>query len=281
MGFWGKAIGAGVGFMLGGPLGAIFGGAMGHMYDKSSELFEGGNRAIRCPHCGHAVPVDDIRNRTCPFCGQDLGTPQIASGYDRQFVFYVSMASLAAKMAKADGVVTEDEIRAFDGFVQNELRLNTQERKIVARLFNEAKESNATAREIALQFKNVIGYQPDVMQIMLQLLFRISMADGRFHPAEEKYIQDVASVFGLSSVQYDQIKALFIKKNDRAYQILGVSQSASDQEIKSAYKKLVTEYHPDKLMAKGVPEDFMKIANQKMAEINTAYDQIAQERGIR
>jgi len=279
MGFWGKAIGAGLGFMLGGPLGANFGGAMGHMYDKGSEVLAGGQK-LRCPHCNNTITLANFRDHFCPICGKEIGTPQLQTDHDRQFVFYVSLASLAAKMAKADGVVTEDEIKAFDNFIRGELRLGNDERKIVAQLFNEAKNSSANAVEIAQQFKSLIGFQPDVLQTMIHLLFRISMADGKFHPAEEQYIKQVSSVFGLSQAQYDQIKALFIKKNDRAYQILGISSRATDDEIKHAYKNLVREYHPDKLMAKGVPEDFMKIANQKMAEINTAYDQVAQERGM-
>lgn len=280
MGFWGKAIGAGLGFMLAGPLGAIFGAAMGHLYDKGQHYFSSAQQMV-CPNCGHVIDWSGSYGDSCPVCGvQLLEAPPLESSRDRQFVFYVSLASLAAKMAKADGVVTEDEIRAFDHFVRYELRLNTQERKIVAQLFNEAKNSAASAAEIAQQFKNLIGYQTDVLQTMVHLLFRISMADGKFHRAEEKYIREVAAIFSLSQTAYDQIKAMFIKKSDRAYQILGVHAQASDQEIKAAYRKLVSEYHPDKLIAQGVPEDFMKIANEKMAEINTAYDQIRKERSM-
>ncbi len=277
MGFWGKTLGIGFGFMVGGPLGAIIGGAIGHMYDKQAEQLTGAG-GVRCPHCNHIVrPLSDGR---CPVCGLEIHARPLESSFDRQFIFYVSLASLAAKMAKADGVVTRDEVEAFDQFVRNELRLNTEERKVIARLFNEAKNSPQDYRDFALQFKQLLGHQREVLHTMVHLLFRIAMADGAFHPAEEAFIRNVSRIFGLSQMEYDQISALFIQKTDRAYKILGLTPRATDDEIRAAYKNLVREYHPDKLMAKGVPEDFIKIANEKMAEINNAYEQIKKERGL-
>ncbi len=277
LGFLGKALGIGFGFMLGGPLGAIIGGSLGHMYDMEADQKQE-RSGIRCPHCGNTIRITSDGH--CPVCGMDLSHQPLQNTNDRQFVFYVSVASLAAKMAKADGVVTADEIQAFDTFVRTELRLSTEERKIIAGFFNQAKNSADDYTSIARQFKDLIGYQPQVLHMMVHLLFRIALADGKFHPAEERFIQDVAAIFGLSQMEYNQIKALFIKQNDAAYAVLGISSSASDSEVKAAYKKLVMEYHPDKLMAKGVPEDFIKIANEKMAKINEAYDRICKERGI-
>lgn len=278
MGFWGKALGIGLGFMFGGPLGAVIGGALGHMYDAESKGKYLGGAKLRCPHCGNKIsPGPDGH---CPACGTDLRHTPLQSTQDRQFVFYVSLASLAAKMAKADGVITADEVRAFDQFVREELRVPLEERRIIASLFNEAKNTPDDEISIARQFKDLIGYQPQVLQTMIHLLFRISMADGHFHKAEERFIHGVANVFGLSQMEYDQIQVLFVKKNNRSYKVLGVSAQASDDDVKAAYKKLVREYHPDKLMAKGVPEDFIKIANEKMSEINNAYDEISKERGL-
>ena len=256
MGFLGKAIGAGMGFMVGGPIGAILGGVLGHAYDVSNEQMQG------------------YRER------EDHSWPEVEREFDRQYLFYVSLASLAAKMAKADGVITNDEIRAFDHFLRIDLGLSVDERRTIASVFNEAKNSPEDAVAIARQFKALIGYQRDVLQMMIQLLFRIALADGQLHKNEEIFIQDIASAFEMSAMEYQQIKALYIKENDQAYNILGISRNASDDEVKKAYRKLVQEYHPDKMQAKGVPEDFMKIANEKMTEINQAYDQICKERGI-
>ena len=125
MGFWGKAVGAGFGFMVGGPLGAILGGVLGHTYDVTN----------------------DATRRY--FERDDHTWPEVEQEFDRQYLFYVSLASLAAKMAKADGVITTDEIRAFDHFLVNDLRLSTEERKQVAAIFNEAKDSPEDAVAIA------------------------------------------------------------------------------------------------------------------------------------
>ncbi len=280
MGFWGKAIGIGVGFMMGGPLGAVLGGIFGHWYDTEAEHRTFGWQ-VRCPYCGNTVtPTPDGH---CPRCGNALHTSsfqQPKTSQDRQFLFYVSLTSLAAKMAKADGVVTKEEIAAFDRFVREELRLSTEERKIVAQIFNEAKNAPQDAMDFARQFRSLIGYQPEVLQTMVHLLFRIAMADGKFHPKEEQFIRRVSEIFGLSPAEYDQIRALFVKFDHHAYQVLGLSPEASVEEIRTTYKKLVNRYHPDRLIAKGVPEDFIQIANEKMAEINNAYDQIRKERGF-
>jgi DnaJ like chaperone protein len=256
MGFWGKAIGAGLGFMLGGPIGAILGGVLGHTYDVES----GGSRKY--------------------FENKDHSWPELEQEFDRQYLFYVSLASLAAKMAKADGVITSDEIRAFDSFLVNELGLSIEERKQVAAFFNEAKNSSADAVAIARQFRSLIGNQRDVLGIMIQLLFKIALADGKIHSNEEQFIHSVASVFGIAANEFEQIKAMFYQSSDHAYKILGVAKTASNEEVKKTYRKLVQEFHPDKLQAKGVPEDFMKLAHEKMAEINKAYTDIRKERGI-
>ncbi len=279
MGFWGKAIGIGVGFMMGGPLGAVLGGIFGHWYDTEKRHAFG--LQVRCPYCHNTVsPTADGH---CPVCGNDLKSAeceQPQNTTDRQFLFYVSLTSLAAKMAKADGVVSKEEIAAFDRFVRDELGLSAEERRIVAQIFNEAKNSPQDPMDFARQFRSLIGYQPEVLQTMVHLLFRIAMADGQFHPQEERFIRQVAEIFGLSPAEYDQIRALFVKFDHHAYQVLGLTPQASVEEIKVTYKKLVNQYHPDRLIAKGVPEDFIKIANEKMAEINNAYDQIRKERGF-
>lgn len=112
MGFWGKALGIGFGFMLGGLLGAIFGGLLGHMYDVEVGGKISG-RQIRCPRCGHTTIL--TAEGKCTVCGAPIYNQRFNSSFDRQFLFYVSLAALAAKMAKADGVVTQDEInRPYD-----------------------------------------------------------------------------------------------------------------------------------------------------------------------
>ena len=259
MGFWGKTIGAGLGFMVGGPIGAILGGVLGHSFDVESDQRRYGSH-------GYGQGPDDW--------------PELEREFDRQYLFYVSLASLAAKMAKVDGQVTHDEIRAFDHFLRYDLGLIIEERKQVAKIFNEAKNSPEEAAAIAQQFRALIGFQHDVLQMMIQLLFRIALADGTLHKQEEQFIQQMSAIFGFSPQAYQQIKALYIKPTDGAYAILGVERTASNDEIKKAYRQLSREYHPDRLQAKGVPEDFLKVAQEKMAAINQAYSDIRKERNF-
>ncbi len=254
MAIMGKALGAGLGFFLGGPIGAILGGVLGHAWD-----------------------ADNSRNR---YRQENDVWPEVEDTFDRQVLFYTGLASLAAKMAKADGRVTRDEIEAFDSFLSFDLGLSAEERRNVARIFNEAKNSPEEAAAIALQFKQLIGYQHEVLDMMLELLFKIALADGELHPNEENFLRQVATVFGFNRMQFENIRALYVREDDRPYKVLGVERGASAEEIRQAYHKLVREYHPDRLQAKGVPEDFLKIANEKMAEINSAYDQIKRERNF-
>jgi len=279
MQFWGKAVGAGLGFMFGGPLGAIVGAAIGHGFDANKE--ERQHQQVVCPHCQNEIELHGGGpSWICPLCGHEIVYNEVGQDYDRQFLFFVSLSSLAAKMAKADGVVVPEEIHAFDTFVNQELRLSNQEKQQIAKIFNEAKNSAVSVEELARQFRYSIGNQSDVLESMIHLLFRIAMADNHFHPAEERFIHQVANIFSISAATYNRIHALFIVDNNKHYKILGVDPSASDDEVKSAYRKLVREYHPDKLVSKGVPEDFMKFANEKMVQINSAYNAIEKERGL-
>jgi len=115
---------------------------------------------------------------------------------------------------------------------------------------------------------------------VLEALFHIAAADGIFHGAEDLYLADVARRFGFSDAEYRAIRALFVRDADDPYSILGVSPDISDEELKAHYRRLVREHHPDTLIARGVPEEFVDIANRKLAALNAAYDQIVKERAL-
>jgi DnaJ like chaperone protein len=109
----------------------------------------------------------------------------------------------------------------------------------------------------------------------------VSVADGAMNAAEERLIQSAVRIFNFSDAAYQKLKSRYVRTNDTYYAILGVSTSDSDEEIKSRYRKLVMEYHPDKIVSKGLPEEFTKFAEDKFREIQQAYDEIKKERGIK
>lgn len=255
MGLLGTLLGGSVGFMLGGPLGAIIGGALG-----SNVNINGGTSR---PHPGARVPP----------------------GYNplqAQQTFMIALISLAAKVAKADGKVSPAEVQSFDNFLRQQLNMSADERRVAARIFNEARESDIPAEEFARQIRQVLLGQTARMRDLISLLMSIAMADGSLDPAEERLIKSIASTMGLSARDYDQAVGMFSPRAnlDTSYSVLGLTADATDAEIKKTYRKLAREYHPDVVANKGMGEDFQKFAAEKMRAVNAAYDAIRAERDI-
>lgn len=243
MSIWGKIIGGAAGFALGGPLGALLGAGVGHALDRGFE---------------------EVREKVPP-------------GAARQIIFTIGVIALSAKMAKADGRVTRDEIDAF----KQVFRIPPEEVKNVGRVFDRAKRDVHGYKEYAAQIATLFKDSPEVLEDLLGALFHIARADGVVHPAEHEFLADVARIFGFSENHYEHLKAQFLgTAGEDPYSVLEVTPEASDAEIKAVYRKLIKEHHPDRLIAKGLPEEFIDIANQKLAAINAAYDRIAKERGF-
>lgn len=203
----------------------------------------------------------------------------MGSGLDRrQLTFTMAMIALSAKMAKADGVVTQDEIAAFGELFD----IPSGEERNVVRMFDLAKQDvagyDAYASQIAKLYEDDMAALEDIMDG----LFHIAKADGVLHSSELTYLEHVAEIFGFSERCFERIKMCHVDKGDQdPYRVLDADPSMSDKEIKSHYRKLVRETHPDRLIARGVPEEFVKIANDKLAAINHAWGQIEIERGLR
>jgi DnaJ like chaperone protein len=240
MSIWGKIIGAAGGFALGGPLGALFGGFAGHAIDKMRD--------------GAGETDDD-------------GTRQVA--------FTIGVIALGAKMAKADGTVTRDEVDAFREVFQ----IPPSEVKNVARIFDLAKKDVAGFEAYAHQLAGMFGGNPAVLEDLLDGLFHIAKADNIYHPAEDQFLHEVASIFGFSDAEFARIKEVHVgaDKSD-PYVVLGVPRDVSDADLKSRYRKLIREHHPDALIAQGVPQEFIDVANNKLAAINDAYDRVEKDR---
>jgi len=246
MAIWGKILGGAAGLLLGGPLGALLGSVAGHVVDKYRD-------------------------------NDDHSNDEAASTGVKQVAFTIAVVALGAKLAKADGVVTRDEVDAF----KRVFGIPKEEEANFAKVFDRARQNTAGyegyARQVARMFKS----SPQIMEDLLHSLFSIAMADGVLHPDEDTYLRNIASIFGFNDQTYDRIRSYHSGEEARdPYQILGVSGDISNEDLKKAYRKLIRENHPDKVMAEGLPQEFVQLANDKVAKINAAYDVVSKQRGL-
>ncbi len=193
----------------------------------------------------------------------------------RQVAFSMAMIALSAKMAKADGVVTSDEIDAFRGL----FAMPESEAKNVARLFNLAKRDVAGFESYAARVAAIYGDDRQGLEDVIDGLFAIARADGAVHEREMAYLEQVSAIFGITGVAFERIAARHVVPEEGdPYVILGVERSLALVEIRRRYRKLAAENHPDKLIARGVPEECIVIATERLASINAAYERIERER---
>ncbi|HEX2449405.1 MAG TPA: TerB family tellurite resistance protein [Methyloceanibacter sp.] len=214
-----------------------------------------------------------------------LGTRAAAEGINRkqtqtpdnEVAFTVGVIALAAKMAKADGVVTKDEVKAF----KNAFKVSDAEMKQGARVFNLAKQNVAGYEDCAEQLVVVFKGNRKMLEDVLEGLFHIAKADAALHPREEEFLGEVAKRFGLSDAEFGQVKARHVVESQRdPYEVLGLEPSVSDEQLKNHYRALLAENRPDDLIARGVPAEFIAIAIEKVAAFTEAYKEIARQRGI-
>ena len=256
MGVIGKIVGGTIGFAMGGPLGAIAGTALGHAFDLSNQAVEQQAQQAR---------------------------PLPSRNEEAQLTFFVGAFSMLAKLAKADGNISAPEIQVINNFMTNELNLNFQSRQYATDVFNQALESHHTFSQFAAQFYARFYDQPQLLELMIDILFRVAVADGNPTEAEENLIHTAARQFNFSDALYAKIKSRYItvKQTSASYAVLDCQPTDSDETIKKQYRQKVREYHPDTIAAKGLPDEFTKFAEKKFVEIREAYEQIKQERGIR
>lgn len=189
----------------------------------------------------------------------------------RQATFSIAMIALSAKMAKADGIVTLDEIHAFRDLFE----IPQAERTNVARLFDLAKQDTAGFEAYAARIARLYGDDLQTLEDIMDGLFHIAKADGVLHERERAFLQQVSGIFGFGDSAYEAIELRHIDHGDAdPYQVLGVSSDMDLQDIKRVYRAKVSEFHPDRMIARGVPPEFISIANDRMASINQAWEQI-------
>ena len=267
---WGGKIILGLlGMLVGGPIGLGIGVLIGHMLDKG------------------AAQVQNVR-------------PQQAQV---QKALFATVFSIMGHLAKADGRVSEDEI-AQARAVMDRMQLNEEQRREAIALFNRGKEADFPLDATVAEFASTVKHRKQLILVLLEILLQVALADGQIDQAEEEVLVRVAEGLGVPRAQFQQILNMLLAQAQfsgaggayrggqgaagpsrpslgQAYQVLGVSESASNQEIKKAYRKLMSEHHPDKLAAKGVPEEMIRMATEKTAEISKAYDMIKDNRGFK
>jgi DnaJ like chaperone protein len=186
--------------------------------------------------------------------------------------FTLALIALSAKMAVADGVATASETRAFKRTVEIPPVIEQK----VDRVFDLAKQDVAGYEAYAKKIGRFFAREPDTLEHVLDSLFFIASADGLVHEAELEYLKNVSDIFGFDEARFEQIASqhVYLDKGIDPYVVLGLAPGADRDEVKRVYRSLVAEHHPDRLIAKGVPEELIDVATARMQAINHAYNQI-------
>ena len=269
MSWWGKLLGGGVGFVLGGPLGALIGAAVGHGFDRG------------------IASLDDPG---------EIG----ADGHERertQTAFFTATFSVMGHIAKADGRVSANEIRVASS-VMEQMRLSASLKRLAQHLFTEGKAADFPLDDVIDQFRRECRNNQNLHRMFMEIQLHAAYADGSVDDNVRRILGYVAHRLGFSEAQLAQMEAMVqaglnywrhqgaspeagstSPSLEDAYAILNITPRSSDQEVKIAYRRLMSEHHPDKLVARGLPEEMMRVATEKTQEIKVAYDRIREARG--
>ena len=265
MGWWGKIAGGAFGFMLGGPLGALLGAVLGHNLDRGLKGLE--QEPLE--------PGDRERIQTA---------------------FFTATFSVMGHLAKADGRVSKDEI-ALAQSVMAQMELDASMRQTAISLFDQGKATDFPLDEVLEQFRRECHRRSTLIQMFIEIQLQAAYADGKVDPAEEQMLLHICQQLGIPEFVFRRLERMIQAERqyggagsapgrprgptlEDAYAILNISADANDAEVKRAYRRLISQHHPDKLVAKGLPEEMMKVAAQKTHEIRQAYEQVKEARGL-
>lgn len=266
MSWWGKLAGGAFGFMMGGPLGALLGVALGHQFDR-------GVGSVRSGLEGQFEPGAQERV---------------------QMVFFTATFSVMGHLAKADGRVSEDEIRLARQ-VMERMGLGGDQRRLAMELFNEGKQPGFDLDAVLDQFRQECRRRVNLIRMFVEIQLAAALADGEMHPAERRILLHSCERLGFPRFAFEQLERMARagtrydyhaapgsrgRSLEDAYAILGVEARAADAEVKKAYRRLMSQHHPDKLVSRGLPEEMMKVATEKTQEIKAAYEQVKAARGM-
>jgi len=263
-GFVGSLLLPRVGFIIGAVLGAFW----GHQYDKTSS--RAGQRSFR----GFAGP----------------------SAAERQQIFFTSVFLAMGRLAKADGHVSEQEIQAARS-IMHQWGLRPEEVRVAIGLFTRGKEPGFPLDRQMQDLATACRGQPDLLRAFMEVLMEMPLSKGGINPAEREMLWRIAQGLSISRVELAQLEAILRAQRSfgqgghagqsreeelrEAYQALGIDEGATDKEVKTAYRRLMNQHHPDKLASKGLPDSMQEVAKERTREIRSAYERIRDQRGIK
>lgn len=191
---------------------------------------------------------------------------------ERSVAFTIAVIALGAKMAKADGQVTRDEVTAFREVFQ----IAEADAGEAAKVFNLARQDVTGFDDYARRIAEMFNDQPQMLTDLMEGLFHIAMADGIYHPNENAFLEEVRNIFGLDEAEFATLKARFVPNSSPLpHSVLGIAPGASKEEARKAWQKLVRANHPDALIARGLPQEAIKMAEKRMIDINRAWDTLS------
>ncbi len=196
---------------------------------------------------------------------------QLRAPPERSVAFTIAVVALGAKLAKADGQVTRDEVTAF----RQVFHIPPEEEANAARVFNLARTDVAGYEQYAARIAAMFPPESGVLCDLIEGLFHIALADGEYHPNEDDFLSRVAQIFGLSAAQFRGIRTRFVTNVPTdPYDVLGVTPDMPLPEIRKAWHREVIASHPDSLVARGLPEEAIKMAEKRLIDVNTAWEEI-------
>ncbi|MFP4638712.1 MAG: co-chaperone DjlA [Spirochaetaceae bacterium] len=262
MSWFGKIVGGTLGLFAGGPIGAIGGAALGHyVFDR------------------HQGDVDEARGGGWREQFEAVRRRAVFTQEQAQATYFVALFSMLGKLAKADGTVSREEGQAFKDML-NRMPLSNEQRRFAINVFNEAKRSPYSIEDFARQFRQITAGRPEIHIQMVDMLYQLAAVDQRLAEQEEAAIRSVSRILGLSDAQVDAIKSKYFSDSAAHYEVLGVSPDSSDDEVRRAYREAARAYHPDTVVSKGLPEEFVEFAHKRFREIQEAYEAIKRERNM-
>ncbi len=241
-----------IGWMFGGPLGALAGVAIAHVYGKS---------------------------RSARYAGRAGGRRSFSDYHDRQSAYFVCMFTMLGKLSKVDGHVSKEEGDFLISFLDKN-QLQGQTREFAIRLFNEGRDSKHSVEELARQFYEIAGNNKTLLSSFYDMLYALTLSDGVLHPNEKSSLESIRAIFMLDESHQRAAEARNGVSLEEQYKVLGVAANASDSEVKEAYRKKALEFHPDRIASKGLPEEFKTFAQKRFQDIQGAWEHIRAERGL-